>query len=74
MNIFRINTTAFVEEDFFLLTNLSREQIEEVITPIVLTERNEGEEYNNDDLVSALQITYPNAIVEYLTEFETITI
>jgi hypothetical protein len=57
-----------------LLTNLSREQIEEVITPIVLIERNEGEEYNNDDLVSALQITYPNAIVEYLTEFETITI
>lgn len=74
MDIFRINTTAFVEEDFFLLTNLSREQIEEVITPIVLIERNEGEEYNNDDLVSALQITYPNAIVEYLTEFETITI
>jgi hypothetical protein len=74
MDIFRINTTAFVEEDFFLLTNLSREQIEEVITPIVLIERNEGEEYNNDDLVSALQITYPNAIVEYLTEFETISI
>ena len=74
MDIFRINTTAFVEEDFFLLTNLSREQIEEVITPIVLIERNEGEEYNNDDLVSALQITYPNAIIEYLTEFETITI
>jgi len=74
MDIFRINTTAFVEEDFFLLTNLSREQIEEVITPIVLIERNEGEEYDNDDLVSALQITYPNAIVEYLTEFETITI
>ena len=74
MDIFRINTTAFVEEDFFLLTNLSREQIEEVITPIVLIERNEGEEYNNDDLVSALQIKYPNAIVEYLTEFETIII
>lgn len=74
MNIFRINTTAFLEEDFFLLTNLSREQIEEVITPIVLIERNEGEEYNNDDLVSALQIKYPNAIVEYLTEFETIII
>jgi hypothetical protein len=74
MDIFRINTTAFVEEDFFLLTNLSREQIEEVITPIVLIERNEGEQYNNDDLVSALQITYPNAIIEYFTEFETITI
>jgi hypothetical protein len=74
MDIFRINTTAFVEEDFFLLTNLSREQIEEVITPIVLIERNEGEEYNNDDLVSALQITYPDAIIEYFTEFETITI
>jgi hypothetical protein len=74
MNIFRINTTAFVEEDFFLQTDLSEQQIVDIIYPIVLDERNENIEYNNDDLVSALQITYPDAIIEYFTEFETITI
>jgi len=74
MNIFRINTTAFVEEDFFLQTDLSEQQIVDIIYPIVLDERNENIEYDNDDLVSALQITYPDAIIEYFTEFETITI
>jgi hypothetical protein len=75
MNIFRINTTAYKEEDFFLITELSKEQIEEVITPIVLIERNNAEEvYYNDDLVRALELAYPNAIVEHSTEIETITI
>jgi hypothetical protein len=75
MNIFRINTTAYKEEDFFLMTELSKEQIEGVITPIVLIERNNAEEvYYNDDLVRALELAYPNAIVEHLTQIETITI
>jgi len=74
MNIFRINTTAFVEEDFFLQTDLSEQQIVDIIYPIVLDERNENIDYNNDDLVYALELAYPNAIVEHLTEIETITI
>ena len=75
MNIFRINTTAFREEDFFLKTDLSEEQVIDVITPIVLAERNNAEEeYYNDDLVYALELAYPNSIVEHLTEIETITI
>jgi hypothetical protein len=75
MNIFRINTTAYKEEDFFLMTELSKEQIEGVITPIVLIERNNAEEvYYNDDLVRAVELAYPNAIVEHLTKIETITI
>jgi hypothetical protein len=75
MNIFRINTTAYKEEDFFLQTDLSEQQVTDVITPIVLAERNnEEEEYYNDDLVRALELAYPNAIVEHLTEIETITI
>ena len=50
-------------------------QIEEVITPIVLKERNEGEFYDNDDLTNALIEAYPDAIVEqYTDEFETISI
>jgi len=75
MDIFRINTTAFEEEDFFLLTDLSVEQIEKVITPIVLKERNDGEFYDNDDLTNALIEAYPDAIVQqYTDEFETISI
>jgi tryptophan synthase alpha subunit len=75
MNIFRINTTAYKEEDFFLMTELSKEQIEGVITPIVLIERNNAEEvYYNDDLVRAIELAYPNATVEHLTEIENITI
>jgi len=75
MDIFRINTTAFEEEDFFLLTDLSVEQIEKVITPIVLKERNEGEFYDNDELTNALIKAHPDAVIEqYGDDFETITI
>jgi hypothetical protein len=75
MNIFRINTTAFEEEDFFLLTDLSVEQIRKVITPIVLKERNDGEFYDSDDLTNALIEAYPDAVIEqYGDDFETITI
>jgi hypothetical protein len=77
MNIFRINTTAFEEEDFFLLTDLSVEQIKKAITPIVLKERISGDEedsYDNYDLTNALTEAYPDAMVDYYSEFDTITI
>ncbi len=78
MDLFRINTTAFEDEDFILLTDLSAEQIKKVITPIVLKERQSGNEedfYDNDDLTNALIEAYPDAIVKlYTDEFETITI
>ena len=81
MDIFRINTTAFEEEDFFLQTDLSKEQIEKVITPIVLKERlrscdEEDDFYHNDDLINALIEAYPDAIVEQyiIDDYETISI
>ena len=76
MNIYRINTTAFSEEDFFLLTTLTMQDIVEVINPIVMCER-DGESddaYDNDSLVTALHRRYPDAIVEHYNEIETITI
>jgi len=63
MNIFRINTTAFEEEDFFLLTNLSEQDIVEVITPLVNQERDGYEEYDNESLAEALRKRYTNAEV-----------
>lgn len=39
LNLLRINTTAFMEEDFLLMTSLTEKQIIEVIKPIVEKER-----------------------------------
>jgi hypothetical protein len=64
----KINTTAYSEEDFLLLTDLTDEQIEEVITPIVQRERNGGEPYDNDELYKALSVAYPNNEVSFYTE------
>jgi hypothetical protein len=68
LNLCQINTTAWDEEDFLLLTSLSEEQIREVLEPIVLAERevvNGDAMYNNDDYVHLLQKHYPQAVVVY---------
>lgn len=77
MNVFRINTTAYEEEDFFLLTSLTESQIVKVLKPIVLAERdNDVEEnfYDNDALTEALKRAYPKATVEMYQSFDTINI
>lgn len=67
LRVIEINTTAWDEENFYLLTTLSDEQIINVITPIVEAERNsdsDGESfYDNDFLVAQLGNKYPNDIV-----------
>jgi hypothetical protein len=60
MNTFKINTTAYNEEDFTLMTDLSKKEIVKVITPIVTKERKGGEEYDNETLIYALQEAYPD--------------
>lgn len=74
MRTIRISTTAYREEDFYLLTNLSEQDIVEVIMPIVNAERDGYEEYDNEMLVEALNKRYPNRRAELITEIETITI
>lgn len=74
MNIFRINTTAFEEEDFYLLTDLSEQDIIEVITPLVNQERDGYEEYDNESLVYALVKRFPNAHITFIQDIETISI
>ena len=60
----RINTTAWQEEDFLLLTNLTDKQIIKVIEPLVLGERNNPDDdgffYDNNMLVDALKKVYPD--------------
>jgi uncharacterized protein YqeY len=73
MRVIRINTTAFQEEDFYLLTTLTDEQIVEVIQPIVNAEREEYEEYDNDSLLQALAERFPLEFVEMYNEFDKLT-
>jgi hypothetical protein len=74
MQVYRVNTTAYEEEDFFLLTDLTEEQIKNVVTPIVTAERDGYQEYDNEMITDALQKRYPGKLVVSYTEFETITI
>jgi hypothetical protein len=63
LNLFQVNTTAFDEEDFLLLTDLTEDQVVAVIEPIVLAEREKDEDsYDNDMLVEAINKAYPSAV------------
>jgi hypothetical protein len=73
MRVIRINTTAFEEEDFFLLTTLTDQEISDVVLPIVNAEREGEEYYDNDVLVSALEEKYPAESVHMIL-IEDITI
>lgn len=74
MKLYRINTTAYEEEDFFLLTDLSEEDITEVINPIVMEERDSGEEsYDNKTLYDALKKRYPTKKITMIVEFQSLS-
>lgn len=74
MNIFRISTTAYEEEDFYLHTEIDEVDIVEVVTPIVNAERDGYEEYDNEMILDALKKRYPRKKIELYVEFPTITI
>jgi len=74
MKIFRVSTTGYKEEDFYLQTELEEEDIVEVITPIVNAERDGYEEYDNEVLLNALIKRYPRKKIELYSEFDLITI
>lgn len=76
LSLFQINTTAWDEEDFLLQTTLTEEQISNVITPIVLDERENNVEYDNDLLIQRLQEAYPTDIITHYvpSEIELISI
>jgi hypothetical protein len=73
MKLFKVNTTAYEEEDFFLLTDLSEQDITEVINPIVMAERDGYEEYDNESILEALRKRYPKNKITMIVEFEQLT-
>ena len=74
MNKFKINTTAWDEEDFMLETDLTQQQVIDVIQPIVVAERLGVEEYDNEMLYNELVRTYPKANIQWGITIELITI
>lgn len=63
MNIYRIKTSAWDEEDFILATSLNEKQIRSVIQPMVDEER-EGEfAFSNEDYVNVLRDAYPKSVL-----------
>ena len=73
MKIFKINTTAYEEEDFFLLTDLKEQDITEVVQPIVMAERDGYEEYDNETIINALRKRFPNNSITFIEEIEELT-
>ena len=73
MKIYKVNTTAYEEEDFFLLTDLTEQDITEVIHPIVMAERDGEDEYDNETIIRALHKRYPNNNITLIAEFEQLT-
>lgn len=70
IKVYRVSTTAYEEEDFFLLTDLTEQDITEIINPIVMEERDGYEEYDNETIISALRVRYPKNKITMFTEFE----
>jgi hypothetical protein len=70
MRVIRISTTAWAEEDFYLLTTLDDDQIAEVIQPIVNAERDGYEQYDNDVLLQALKDRFPLEYSDMYMEFD----
>jgi hypothetical protein len=62
MRVVRINTTAYQEEDFYLLTTLDDSQIAEVVKPIV----NE----DNETIWKALTERFPMEHIDMYHEFD----
>ena len=73
MQVYRINTSAWNEEDFHLLTTLTEEQVKSVIAPMVHSERVNDFLYDNEDYVAELKKQFPNEQVDIYYQFETLT-
>jgi hypothetical protein len=64
MNIFRINTSAWQEEDFYIMTSHTEAKIKKVIEPMVQYERENETMHDNEEYLIALQEKYPRSVIE----------
>lgn len=75
INLIKVSTTAYEEENLILVTNLTNAQIKKAIRPTVLKERKSNTQiYDNETLLRLLKTQYPNNTVLMYSEIETLTI
>jgi hypothetical protein len=70
MRLVRINTTAYSEEDFFLVTTLTDEQISLELDSFLFNQRFGNDDYDNDDIFRLLTLAYPNEKVIMYNDIE----
>ena len=63
MKIYKISTSAWIEENFLILTTLTKSKILKVIKPMVKEERENDFFYYNDDYVNELKKKYKNDFI-----------
>lgn len=64
IRVVEVNTTAYKEENFSIITDLKEEEIFEVLYPIVMAERFEDVEYDNESLINSLIMFYPENFIK----------
>lgn len=76
MNIFEINTTSDNSQNFYLMTDVSMQVIELIISKMVQDERAEGSDifYVNEDYVNKIKSMIPSAVVVYYEKIPLIKI
>lgn len=66
--LFKISTTAYKEEDFYVVTDLHETDLTEVINPLVMAERNGEGEYDNYLIFKMLKKRFPKNFIEIFNE------
>ena len=77
IRIVEVSQNSWAEENLTLLTTLTDEQIEIVLSPLIEEEREseDGEViYANDDMAQILSDKYPDDIVVLYAEFDYLTL
>lgn len=73
LEVVQISTSSWTEEDFFILSDLSRGQIKAIISPMVANEReSDSLLYDNEDYIAALRKAYPKRAIMYYANFDII--
>ena len=70
MEVYKIKTSAW--ECFYILTDLSIQEIESVIEPMVRYERESDELFQNEYYIQKLIKRFPNNVVKFYNHIELI--
>lgn len=66
--LFKISTTEYEEEDFYVVTDLHENDLTEVINPLVMAERDGEGEYDNYLIFKMLKKRFPKNFIEIFNE------